>query len=297
MNDKITLRPLLTATSAWAGVIKYKNCYEDIGPYLTRSGANYNGLEPEDAERLGKELGLDLTRGSVFWKDFRIRTMGKDMFFHIEDPMDELKYLFLRNHKNVKRSIFEHKASARFVLINQDEESKKLNLHGKLKRKASAAFDKMTPDEMRKALRIFGKAAENLSPDVVENRLYEIVEGDPTSFMDKWVNNNRKDTQYMIERALSLNIIRKNKRIYSYGTDTIGHGLDDTISYLDDPKNQDVRFAIQTGIDGKQFIDKPAPPKVGDVSLKEQPKAQLSMTPVAEVKETIKKSSKKPIKE
>jgi len=289
---KVTLRPLVTSDRAWAGVIKYKNCYEDLAPYWTRSGNVYTGLTPEDATRLGEKLGLDLSLGSDYWKDFFIRTTGKDLILDLEDALDELRYLFLKNHKRVKDSIFAHKATANFVLINQEEEAKKTNLFGKVKRQASSSFDKMTPEEMRKALRIFGKAAESLSPEVVENRLYEIVEGDPQGFLDKWTNNKNKETIYLIERAVSLNILRKNKRIYSYGTDTIGHGTEECVLYLDDPKNQDVRFALQMGVDGKAPIDKPSLPKVKQESLKDQPKQQLTLRPVAEVKEEISKTDK-----
>jgi len=288
---RVVLRPLITSDVSWAGVVKYKNCYEDIAPYWTRSGSVYTGLTPADAKRLGEVLGKDLTPGSDYWENFWIRSMGKDIILNTEDPMDELRWLFLRNHKKVKDSIFAHKATANFVLINQEEESKKTNLFNKVKRTASSAFDKMTPDEMRKALRIFGKSAENLSSEVVENRLYDIIEGDPNGFLEKWVNNKSRDTQYLIERAVSLNILRKNKRIYNYGSDVIGHGLEETIVYLDDPKNNDVRVVIEDSVAGKKNLDKPLI-KVDTPSLKEQPKQQLTMKPVAEVKEELQKTSK-----
>ena len=176
--------------------------------------------------------------------------------------------------------------------MNPEEESKKTNLFNKVKRQASMEFDKMTPQEMRKALRIYGKAAENLSPDVVENRLYEIVESDPQGFLDKWVNNQTRDTQYMIERAISLNILRKNKRMFTYGTDTVGYGLEEAIAFLDDPKNQDIRFAIQNGVEGKKVLDVPTIIKEDPQNVKSQPKQQLSMKPVAEVKEELMKAEK-----
>lgn len=292
---KVILRPIITSDTQWAGVHKYKDWnYTDLGPYWTRSGRVYTGLSEKDAERLGKKLGRDLSPNSDFWdgNQFYVRTTGRDLILDLEDPLDELKYLFLKNHKRVKDSIFKHKASADFVLINQEEESRKTNVFNRLKREAIREFDKMTPDEMRKALRIFGKSAENLSPEVVENRLFEIVEGDPEGFVNKWVNNENKETQYLIERAISMNIIRKNKRQYTYGTDTIGFGLEDSIAYLNDPKNQDVRFAIQAGIEGKTPMDKPTP-KIEHESLKEQPKTQLSLRPVEEVKKELRKDSSK----
>ena len=33
---------------------------------------------------------------------------------------------------------------------------------------------------------------------------------------DKWVNNQGRDTQYLIERAISENIIRRNKRQFTW---------------------------------------------------------------------------------
>ena len=290
---KVTLRPIVTSMTRWAGVKNYKNCYEEIGPYYTRSGSPYSGmLSEEDRVRIGEKLGKDLSLGSNEWHAFFIKTTGKDIIFDLEDPFDELRYLFCKGHKRVKESIFAHKATANFVLMNPEEESKKTNLFNKLKRNASSSFDKMTPEEMRKALRIFGKSAENLSPEVVENKLYDIVEGDPQGFLNKWTNNKTRETQFLVERSVSLNLIRKNKRHYTYGTDTIGHGLEEVIVYLDDPKNQDVRFILQNGIQGKGIIDKPIP-EVKVEGLKSQPKQQLSMKPVAEVKEELQKRTKK----
>ncbi|MCK5016543.1 MAG: hypothetical protein KAS32_05655 [Candidatus Peribacteraceae bacterium] len=290
---KVTLRPLVTSDTQWAGVKNYKNCYEEIGPYMTRGGGAYSGmLSDEDRERIGILLGKDLSVGSNVWHEFFIKTTGKDIIFDTEDPFDELRYLFCRGHKRVKESIFAHKATANFVLMNPEEESKKTNLFNKIKRNASAGFDKMTPEEMRKALRIFGKSAENLSPEVVENKLYDIVEGDPQGFLNKWTNNKTRETQYLIARAVSLNLLRKNKRHYTYGTDTVGHGIEEVITFLDDPKNQDIRFALQQGLEGKATIDKPIP-EVKVEGLKEQPKQQLSMKPVAEVKQELQKRTKK----
>lgn len=251
---KVILRPL--RQDNWSGIIKYKNCYEDLSPYFTRSGSIYTGLIKANETRLGEELGLDLSKGSEFWNTFYIRTADRDIILETEDPMDELKYLFLKSHKRVKNSLFEHKATANFVLINQNEEAKKDNLFGRLKRQAIREFDKMTTEEMKKALRLFGKSAENLNSEVAENRLFEIVEGDPSGFIEKWVNNKERETQYMIERAISMNVIRKNKRLYTYGTDTIGHGLEEAIAYLNDPKNQDLKISIKQQIEGKSSLDK-----------------------------------------
>lgn len=41
----------------WAGLLKYKHCFDYIAPYFTRSGSIYTGLTPEDERKFEKELG------------------------------------------------------------------------------------------------------------------------------------------------------------------------------------------------------------------------------------------------
>lgn len=249
---KVILRPLVT--DYWSGVKKFRNCHEDIGSYFTRSGRLYTGLTDTDSERLGTKLNLDLNANSDFWKTFFIRTSGKDIYLETEDSMDELKYLFLKSHKRVKNSMFEHKATANFVLINEHEEARKSNVHNKAKRQAIRELDRMSSEDHKKALRIYGKRGENLTAEMAENKLFEIVEGDPQGFIDKWINNQSRETQYLIERAVGENIIRRNKRQYSYGTETIGYGIEDAILYLEDPKNQELRMTIISEIKAKSKL-------------------------------------------
>lgn len=249
----VILRPI--AKKSWSGLIKYRNCYEDLGPYFTRSGRIYTGLTLDDETRLGDLLGNDLRSASDFWKEFFIRTSGKDLYLNTNDPTDELKYLFLKSHKRVKNSILENKASANFVLINKDEEAKRTNIYSRIKRDALKEFDALTSEDMRKCLRLYGHNGETMSNEILEKTLFDIVEGNPEGFLERWVNNDKREIEALIERAISKNIIRKNKNIYSYGTDVIGHSLIETSSFLEAPKNQDVKIAIMKQLESKRFID------------------------------------------
>jgi len=249
---RVILRPL--ARSSWAGVKKYKNCHEDLSSYWTRSGRLYTGLMKADEERLGKALGLDLSAGSEFWTKFFIRTGVDDIYLDVEDPMDELKFLFLKNHKRVKSSLMENKATANFVLLNKDDEAKRSNLFNKVKRRAMREFDKLSGEDIRKVLRLFGHSAESLSTDVAEDRLFRIVEDNPQMFLDKWVDNKQRETEVLLEKALAKNIIRKSKNIFRYGTDIIAHNSQEAIDFLDSPKNQDIKIAIMKQLDAKVNI-------------------------------------------
>jgi hypothetical protein len=240
---------------SWSGIIKYRNCHEDLSPYYTRSGRIYTGLTTLDEERLGKALNIDLTSNSDYWKTFFIRTGSSDLYLNLEDPSDELKYLFLKHHKRVKSSLLERKATANFALINKDEEAKRDNIYNRLKRDAIKAFDSMSLTDMRKALRLFGESSEGVSSEVIENRLFSIVENNSEKFLERWVYNTSKETEALLEQAISANIIRRNKNIYKYGSDIIGSSKEDAINFLEDLKNQDIKIAIQKSIETKDYIN------------------------------------------
>jgi len=249
----VILRPL--GKNAWSGLVRYRNCFDVLRPYYTRSGRIYTGLTQADAERLGKVLGRDLNPSSEFWTDWvGIKVGAKDLYLNVEDPMDELRYLFLKNHKNVAGSIFERKAGARYVLINKEEEAKKANVYNKAKRRASREFDRMSSEDVRRCLRLYGQNASSMGAEQAESMLFDLVDGNPQKYLDIWVDNKDREINYLIESAVSKNVIRKTKNIYKYGSDIIGYNLDDVIAYLSNPKNQDLKLAIMNAIGTKEEL-------------------------------------------
>lgn len=239
---------------SWAGVIKYKGCFDYISPVLTRSGNKHTGLTEEDAIRLEKALGLEkdtLAPFSKYWSTFAIKISSKETVLDTDRPWDELQYLFLRNHKRVANGVNDMKPMADYILINKDSEAQESNKINKRKREAIKEFDKLSLDEMRKCLRLFGYKSDTMSAELVESKLFEFVEKDPEAFFTKWVNNKNKDTEVIIQSALAKNIMRKNKNAYYYGTDIIGVSIDDAISYLNDKSNQDLKMTIMNELESK----------------------------------------------
>jgi hypothetical protein len=234
--------------------VKYKNCYDYLTPYWTRSGNTYTGLTAEDAQRLGSMLGINLFPSSKYWDNFFVRVGADDVFLETEDPLDEIKYLFLKNHRRIKTSLFEHKATADYLLINKDEEAKRENLFNKAKVDAIYEFKRMSLTDMRKCLRLFGQNGENVSGEVVENSMFKIVEANPSLFLEKWVNNKNREIEVVIEQAISRNIIRRNKNVYKFGSEVIGYSLQEVIDFLNTPKNQDIKLSILSSIDTKDFM-------------------------------------------
>lgn len=238
----------------WAGIAKYKNCYDYIGTYWTRAGNIHTGLSEEDARRLEKVMGYEegyLAPTSSFWKTYSVRLGAKDTFLHTEKPEDELAYLFLKNHKRVATGLSNIRPQHDYVLVNTDAEAEAANKLNKIKREAFAEFNKMSLEEMRKCLRIYGHKSDNISNELVESKLFELIEKDPRKFFLLWIDNKNKDIQYILETAISKNVIRKSKNVYYYGTDVIGRSQDDAISFLNEKANQDIKMAIMQEIESK----------------------------------------------
>lgn len=238
----------------WAGLIKYKSCYDYIAPYFTRSGSIYTGLTPEEERRFEKELGYTegtLSKESDFWKTFTVKVGSRGLLLDDQYPRQEMIIKFLSNHKRVATSLNKLDAGKDYLLINRQAEAIEQNRINKLRRDAIKEFDKLSIDQMRKCLRILGIKSDTLSNELVESTLFNTVDKNPKSFFTKWVNNKQKETEFLLEDAIAKGIIRKDRTQYYYGSEMIADSQQDAIAYLDAKKNQDLKLSIMNQISNK----------------------------------------------
>ena len=234
-------------TSPWAGLIKYRSCYDYIAPYFTRSGAIYTGLTPEDEKYFEKALGYPeghLAKTSEFWTTFCVKIGSKTLLLDDSIPRQALIIKFLSNHKRVATSLEQLNAGKDYLLVNREAEAIEANKQNKLRRDAIKEFDKLTLEQMRKCLRLFGIKADTMSNELVESTLFGLVDKQPKKFFQKWVDNKAKETEFLIEEAIAKGVIRKDKTHYFYGSDMFADSLEDAIAYLDAKKNQDLKLSI-----------------------------------------------------
>lgn len=241
-------------THPWAGLVKYKSCFDYIAPYFTRSGSIYTGLTPEDETRFEKALGYaegTLAKGSDFWKTFTVKIGARPLLLDDQFPRQEMIIKFLTGHKRVATSLDKLTAGKDYLLINREAEAIEQNKVNKLKRDAIKEFDKLTLEEMRKVLRLFGAKSDTMSNELVESTLFNMIEKNPKRFFDKWVNNTKKDTEFLLESAIAKGIVRKDKTQYYYGSEMFATSLDEAIAYLDAKKNQDLKLSIINQVENK----------------------------------------------
>lgn len=231
----------------WAGLVKYKACFDYIAPYFTRSGSIYTGLTPEDEKYYEKALGYEnghLSKTSAFWTNFCVKVGSRGLILDDSIPRQAMIIKFLSNHKRVATSLDKLTIGKDYLLINREAEAIETNRINKIRRDAIKEFDKLSLEQMRKCLRILGIKADRMSNELVESTLFNLVDKQPNRFFDKWVNNKQKETEFILEEAIAKGVIRKDKTHYFYGSDMFADSLDEAIAYLNDKKNQDLKLSI-----------------------------------------------------
>ena len=231
----------------WGAFLKYRNCFDYIAPYFTRSGSIYTGLTPEDEKYFEKALGYEeghLAKTSDFWTTFCVKIGSRTLLLDDSIPRQAMIIKFLSGHKRVATSLDKLTAGKDYLLINREAEAIEQNKQNKLRRDAIKEFDSMSLEQMRKCLRLFGMSADRMSNELVESNLFNFVDKQPKRFFEKWVNNKTKETEFILEEAIAKGVIRKDKTHYFYGSDMFADSLDDAIAYLDSKKNQDLKLSI-----------------------------------------------------
>ena len=231
----------------WAGLIKYRSCFDYIAPYFTRSGSIYTGLTPEDEKYFEKALGYPeghLAKTSEFWTTFCVKVGARTLLLDDSIPRQQMIIKFLTGHKRVATSLDRLDAGKDYLLVNREAEAVEQNKQNKLRRDAVKEFDKLSIEQMRKCLRMYGVRPDDMSNELIESTLFSLVDKNPKKFFQKWVDNKNKETEYLIEEAIAKGVIRKDRTQYYYGSEMFADSLDDAIAYLDAKKNQDLKLSI-----------------------------------------------------
>lgn len=250
----ITLKPLKKKNS-WAGITRYNKCQDSISPYFNSQGLVKTGLSDEEAETLGKKLGQDLNPSSTFWEDFRVVMSDKEVSFDTSNPSHELIHKFLLSHKRVANSLLELDSfpHADYVITNATVEAQKQNIDFNVELEAFKEFAKLTPEDMRNVLKLYPGNAKygNSDNEIVQAKLAEQMKKDPETFVTI-VKDKSKDSKIFLKDLVDARILRKNKQAYYYGEDCIGHDIESTITYVNDPNNQSLKVALKQALEGSE---------------------------------------------
>lgn len=246
MSRIIKVRPIKKVT--WSGFVRYKNTKDYIVPHFDSTGSIVTGLTDEQAVTLGAKIKKDLSPSSTFWRDFAIIMTEKEKEFNLDNPEHEVAYYLMLAHMRVANSETERHnwPAADYIIYNEESEAKAKNEKFSSKRKAVTYFNELTPDQMRNILKLYPGFinTESVSMDIVESKLFELVESDPDGFIVR-IKDKKLEMKIFLKDLVSNRILRKNKASFYYGDDFLGHDEESAISYLDDLKNQDLKIDLK----------------------------------------------------
>lgn len=224
---------------------RFKGGKDVLTAWLDKYNTLHTGLSEEDAKRLGEKMGKDLNPLSPFWNEYGVVISDKDLILNTDYPEDELKYLLLKEHHRVQADPNTPKATADYIIHSMIEDAKRNNSKTSLKIKAYTLFGKLTMKDKRDILKMYKGYArtDNVLDEIIEDNLTKEMEKDYEKFIS-FAEDKERQVKVLVEELVAAHILTKNKNMYKYGEDVLGHNLDSTIAHLTDPKNQGLKIAL-----------------------------------------------------
>lgn len=266
MEKLVVIKPIKKAR--WAPMARYMKCRDTIAPYLSPKGGVETGLTKDEEAYFEKALGMpagSLSRTSKFWQDYKIDMTDQSKLLYTDTPEGELAYKFILSHKRVANSVAERTdwPYAEYVIEDVEEEAKQENAKSRRKIEALKRFDKLSLEEMRMILKVIGRfTPEKTSNQVVEKAVRELAENDHNRFLDI-LDDKHFTTKALIEDLIRIKALRRNANIIMFGDTPIGHDMESTVIFLEDPMNQAVRLQLERQLQGisKADVEKREPKK------------------------------------
>lgn len=233
---------------------------------LQKNGKIVNVLTNEEKEHLEQLTRLNLSSYGTFWEEFYV-SLRKDDASNRFDMSNPIDYMSVRLLEKVEDEIAPNwesrnkKASYIFAITKEDElfDSKKSKLD--VKKDAFKAYAKLEDD--RDTLISILKLLSNkpISSDSklnwLQGKVEEYVDTEPGKFLAV-VNDPYFQTKALINKGIDAGIILKKGNRYSTvdGLDLAFQGqvssFANAVTYLDDPKNQEVRALIEARINNSK---------------------------------------------
>lgn len=242
---------------------------------LLRSGLYVDVLTTAEKKFLEYKLGLEPNALSIhnrtnnFWNDANEKGIGRielikgDNPLDLSNPIDYIKYkILLANKDQIAPSMSalqdRPKATYRFVIINEADNSKAANMRVTLRAKAYMEFGKINEDKdkMRVIIETLDgrPTATNSSVEYLQGKVGELIEANTKMFL-QIVKDPLLDNKVLIKKAIEAGVIA-NRGNYLYLRDgnmpLCESGQEPTLNiaakYLSLPKHQELKFSIEAKV-------------------------------------------------
>lgn len=237
---------------SFAQTVSVKALYDtDTGTYAT-------GLSNKEEEELEKVTGLDLSntfnplKPHPFWdtKPGTLVLPNHTIILNTDLPFDNIKIHIAKASKFVANSLEDLEKGlfpdATHVIFDEEQEVELKARKIELRKSALKKVLKMSKNEkLDLILIISGKLLKKQSDSYIEVEMDKIVQDKPSMLLE-YANRDKayiKNRAFILE-AIQSNVLQKRNGSIYYMDEVIGGSIDDTINYLNDPKNQNLKVII-----------------------------------------------------
>ncbi len=230
---------------------------------LARRGGITNVLSTEEKNFLEEKTGKDLSVYGDFWTNFKVKLFKSNAsnVFNLSDPMGFISVRILEKYTNdIAHSWAERndKISYQFAITRPGEEVNEKKIKLDVKFEAFKLYGRMEHDRTKLlgALKLLSNKpiSDTSALDWLQGQVQEYVDKSPAKFV-QLVNDPSFETQILLKRAVAVGVVKKNGNKYESldGLELCKSGeaatFVNTVRFLDDDKNQDVRLLIEARID------------------------------------------------
>jgi hypothetical protein len=208
------------------------------------------------------ELGIDLNYTAPIEKNFwrtdkrsRVMLTKEGTKLNLNLTIDMLRYLILLSDTQRICAVYENRAnkvSYEFVMVDGSKILSKKLEETNIKKRAYIKFGEITSnvEEMKGFIRSLGRAIPaNHTEDWLQNEIVEVMEASPSRFLDI-VNHPHYKQRVFVQRAIEVGaILKMNEKRFTLDNGAELGDLTDTINYLGDAGNQEVRLRIKAKIE------------------------------------------------
>jgi hypothetical protein len=231
---------------------------------LLRNGSLANVLTNDEKEFLEKSTGLNLSVYSEFWGNHFVSLFKDDNRLDLGNPLDYISYKILLNLKDDVSPTWaerDRKQTYQFVITSNDEELNERKVSFDVKKEAFKLYGKIE-DDKDKLIGVLGLLTNKpISKDSaltwVQTQVEAFLDSKPESFVSI-MKDKSLDTKLLVQEGVDNKIILKvsNKYKTADGLDLCENGqlptFENAVSYLDNPKHQDVRSFIEAKLNNKK---------------------------------------------
>lgn len=227
-----------------------------IGPSIDSSGQPVTGLK-DLKEEVKFENALGLPKGTLgktsnYWNDFVIIVDAAGSQFDTDSLLDSLKIKFLQAQSLVSAGTADllKNSKAEYVLYSEEEEKKTKNKSRRARNSALKKVAGMDPAELNGMVFMYGHNPTSMSPDAIEDFIYEKVEQDSETF-ELIASDPTREAKVFVHALTKAQILEIRGGAYMYNGEIVAYGLDATAQHLQKKDNQELRIALE-----KQLIEK-----------------------------------------